>query len=101
VRCHSFSHSLHLTSFRSLTLDKQHTVEKEQAIKLIRTIVEIGAQRNASKYTAGSGKVPLSEAVMRAFVAVAEQIDDPFKTICVETLAEIRQCIFALVTSMV
>lgn len=28
---------------------------------------------------------------MRAFNAVAEQPDDPFKSICVQTLAEIRK----------
>ncbi|KAI0036452.1 Rapamycin-insensitive companion of mTOR, N-term-domain-containing protein [Vararia minispora EC-137] len=74
---------------KSLTQDKQHTVEKEQAIKLIRAIIEIGAQRHDTEIVQGAAKVPLSEAVMRAFVAVAEQADDPFKNICVETLAEI------------
>jgi rapamycin-insensitive companion of mTOR len=63
-------------------------VEKEQVIKLIRAIVEVGAQRTDLQ---GSGKVPLSEAVMRAFVAVAEQTEDPFRNLCIQTLAEIRK----------
>lgn len=78
---------------RSLTLDNKNTVEKEQVIKLIRAIVEIGSHRVESQISTPSGKVMLSEAVMRAIVAVAEQPDDPFKNICVQTLAEIRMCL--------
>ena len=78
-------------SIRSLTLDNKNTVEKEQVIKLIRAIVEIGSHRVESQTPSTSGKVMLSESVMRAFVAVAEQPDDPFKNICVQTLAEIRK----------
>ncbi|KAI0052718.1 hypothetical protein FA95DRAFT_1553382 [Auriscalpium vulgare] len=74
---------------KSLTLDNKHTVEKEQVIKLIRAIVEIGSQRRDPHNTACSGTVPLSEPVMRAFVAVAEQPDDPFRSMCIQTLAEI------------
>ncbi|VDC00682.1 unnamed protein product [Peniophora sp. CBMAI 1063] len=74
---------------KSLTLDNKNTVEKEQVIKLIRAIVEIGSHRVESQTATTSGKVMLSEEVMRAFVAVAEQPDDPFKNICVQTLAEI------------
>jgi rapamycin-insensitive companion of mTOR len=66
-------------------------VEKEQVIKLIRTIVEIGAERRESPLAAGAGIVPLSESVMRAVVAVAEHAEDPFRPICVQTLAEIRE----------
>lgn len=64
-------------------------MEKEQVIKLIRAIIDVGSRR--SPHVAGSGSVPLSEPVMRAFIAVAEQPDDPFKSICVQTLTEIRQ----------
>jgi len=76
---------------RSLTLDNKHTVEKEQVIKLIRAIMEIGSQKSDPHVPACSGNVPLSGAVMRAFIAVAEQPDDPFKSICVQTLAEISK----------
>ncbi|KAJ7675763.1 Rapamycin-insensitive companion of mTOR, N-term-domain-containing protein [Mycena polygramma] len=74
---------------KSLTRDNKHTLEKEQAIKLIRTIVEVGTVRNESRGVGGCGTVPLSGAVMRAFVAVAEHAEDPFRLICIETLAEI------------
>lgn len=36
------------------------------------------------------GVVPLSEPVMRAFIAVAEHVEDPFRPICILTLTEIR-----------
>ena len=72
---------------RSLSRDSKYTVEKEQAIKLIRAIVEIGSLRRGP--AVGCGKVPLSEPVMRAFIAIAEQPEDAFKPICVQTLVEI------------
>ncbi len=74
---------------RSLCRDKQHTVEKEQVIKLIRAVVEIGSERLPTHSAIGSGNVPLSDAVMRALIAVAEYPEDPFKPICVQTLTEI------------
>jgi hypothetical protein len=45
-------------------------VGKEQAIKLIRAIVEIGSER------AESPGVPLFEPIMRACIAVAEHAED-------------------------
>ncbi|EJF61068.1 hypothetical protein DICSQDRAFT_147513 [Dichomitus squalens LYAD-421 SS1] len=74
---------------KSLCRDNKHTVEKEQAIKLIRAIVEIGSERHSPHSTVGTGTVPLSDAVMRAVIAVAEYPEDPFKPICVQTLTEI------------
>ncbi|KAJ6559137.1 Rapamycin-insensitive companion of mTOR, N-term-domain-containing protein [Mycena vulgaris] len=74
---------------KSLTRDNKHTMEKEQVIKLIRTIVEVGTVRNEFPGAGGCGTVPLSGAVMRAFVAVAEHAEDPFRPICIQTLAEI------------
>jgi rapamycin-insensitive companion of mTOR len=68
-------------------------VEKEQVIKLIRAIVEIGSERRDSPAGSGTGSVPLSEPVMRALIAVAEHVDDPFRPICILTLTEIRGCI--------
>ncbi len=67
-------------------------MEKEQVIKLIRTIVDIGTIRHdLPSSTGGSvGVVPLSEPVMRAFIAVAEHVEDPFRPICILTLTEIR-----------
>jgi len=74
---------------RTLALDIKHTVEKEQAIKLIRTIVAIGSQKRGSAHVSCAGAVPLSERVMRAFIAVAEQQDDPFRPVAIQTLTEI------------
>ncbi|KAF9077790.1 Rapamycin-insensitive companion of mTOR, N-term-domain-containing protein [Rhodocollybia butyracea] len=70
---------------RSLHRDNKSAVEKEQAIKLIRAIVEMGTVYNGG----ASGAVPLSEPVIRAFIAVAEHADDPFRFICIQTLAEL------------
>ncbi|KAL4262714.1 RICTOR family protein [Pleurotus pulmonarius] len=72
---------------KSLSRDNKYTIEKEQVIKLIRSIVEVGSIRRDSVGRRGS--VPLSESVMRAVVAVAEYAEDPFRSICVQTLAEI------------
>lgn len=83
---------------RSLSRDNKHTVEKEQAIKLIRAIVEIGSLRRGPGTAVGFGTVPLSESVMRAVMAVAEHPDDPFKPICVQTLVEICKCSLLPVT---
>jgi hypothetical protein len=55
------------------------------AIELIRTFAAIGSQKRGSPYVACLGTVPLSERVMRAFVTVAEQPDDPFRPITVQT----------------
>ncbi|KAG8904203.1 hypothetical protein FRB99_002106 [Tulasnella sp. 403] len=74
---------------RSLARDNKHAVEKEQVVKLIRVYVEMGRSRRSPAVGAGSGRVPLSEAVMRALTAVAEHPEDQFRHIALETLAEI------------
>ncbi|TFK40828.1 Rapamycin-insensitive companion of mTOR, N-term-domain-containing protein [Crucibulum laeve] len=80
-------HAVDWYIIRSLHRDTKHAVEKEQVIKLIRTIVEVGTVRSDSPNT--GGVVPLSEIVMRAVIAVAEHAEDPFRLICVQTLTEI------------
>lgn len=77
---------------RSLQRDNKHAVEKEQVIKLIRTIAEIGTKRDSTN-AGGGGLVPLSEAVMRAVIAVAEHPEDSLRPICVQTLTEISMCL--------
>ncbi|KAG6854116.1 hypothetical protein C0991_010280 [Blastosporella zonata] len=74
---------------KSLHRDNKHSVEKEQVIKLIRTMVEIGTVKHENMSASGVGVVPVSEPIMRAIIAVAEQPEDPFRPICIETLAEI------------
>ena len=76
---------------RSLTRDNKHATEREQAVKLIRTIVEVGAERRDPHMSAGLGRVPLSESVMRALIAIAEHTEDPLCQISCETLVEIRE----------
>ncbi|KZT18431.1 hypothetical protein NEOLEDRAFT_1125374 [Neolentinus lepideus HHB14362 ss-1] len=82
-------HPLDWYMIKSLARDNKHAVEKEQVVKLIRAIVEIGSTKSGSSGNSGSGSVPLSDGVMRAFIATAEQPDDPLRLICIETLAEI------------
>ncbi|KAG7088365.1 hypothetical protein E1B28_012368 [Marasmius oreades] len=74
---------------RSLHRDNKFAAEKEQVIKLLRTIVEVGTSGQEMQNGDDCGIVPLSEPVMRALVAVAEHTEDPFRLICIETLAEL------------
>lgn len=60
----------------------------------MRAIIEIGTIRRESTTIGGSGIVPLSEAILRALIAVAEQLEDPFRPICIQTLAEICAPLF-------
>ncbi|KAH7099638.1 Rapamycin-insensitive companion of mTOR, N-term-domain-containing protein [Auriculariales sp. MPI-PUGE-AT-0066] len=66
---------------RSLARDSKHAVEKEHAIRLIRTY-----GRGCRLSSSGS---PAGEAVMRALVSIAEHVEDPFRLASIETLAEI------------
>jgi len=78
----------HFCLNRSLARDNKHAVEREQVIKLIRTIVDIVSEPGDRRSINGTGMIPLSEPIMRAFLAVAEHAEDPFRPICVQTLAE-------------
>ncbi|KAG6820706.1 hypothetical protein H0H93_012759 [Arthromyces matolae] len=82
------SRSLDWYIIKSLNRDNKHSVEKEQVIKLIRAMVEIGTVK-PENIAGGSGVVPISEPIMRAIIAVAEHPEDPFRPICIETLVEI------------
>ncbi|KAG1808998.1 Rapamycin-insensitive companion of mTOR, N-term-domain-containing protein [Suillus variegatus] len=73
---------------KSLARDNKHAREREQVIKLIRTIVDIVSEPRDRRGVNGTKTIPLSEPIMRAFVAVAEHAEDPFRPICVQTLAE-------------
>ncbi|KIK95059.1 hypothetical protein PAXRUDRAFT_141598 [Paxillus rubicundulus Ve08.2h10] len=73
---------------KSLARDNRHAVEREQVIKLIRTVVDIVSEKRDRRGNSGATSIPLSEPIMRAFVAVAEHAEDPFRQICVQTLAE-------------
>ncbi|KAG1745997.1 Rapamycin-insensitive companion of mTOR, N-term-domain-containing protein [Suillus paluster] len=73
---------------KSLARDNKHAREREQVIKLIRTIVDIVSEPRDRRGITGTKTIPLSEPIMRAFLAVAEHAEDPFRPICVQTLAE-------------
>ncbi|KAF9046606.1 Rapamycin-insensitive companion of mTOR, N-term-domain-containing protein [Panaeolus papilionaceus] len=74
---------------KTLLRDHKHAIEKEQAIKLIRSVVELGTLRRESDDENEILAVPVSERVMRSIIAVAEHLEDPFRLICIQTLAEI------------
>lgn len=76
---------------RTLLRDHKHAIEKEQAIKLIRSVVELGTLRRESDDENEILAVPVSERVMRSIIAVAEHLEDPFRLICIQTLAEISK----------
>ena len=98
---------LHIHRYnRSLARDNKHGVEKEQVLKLIRWIVALGSQSSrrtnltpqfrpetdrVNITSDDTSRVPLSEPVMRAMIAVAEYPEDPFRLACLLTLAEIGE----------
>lgn len=63
---------------RTLTKDYRCQIERIQAIRLVRSFLDIPG-----------GVLEISVGVIRAFVALAEQSDDSLRNICIETLAEI------------
>ncbi|KAH7885334.1 Rapamycin-insensitive companion of mTOR, N-term-domain-containing protein [Phlebopus sp. FC_14] len=73
---------------KSLARDSKHAVEREQVIKLIRTVVDIVSEKRDRRGNSGATSIPLSEPIMRAFVAVAEHAEDSFRPVCIQTLAE-------------
>ncbi|EJD50823.1 hypothetical protein AURDEDRAFT_111977 [Auricularia subglabra TFB-10046 SS5] len=78
-------HGIDYYLVRSLARDSKHAVEKEHAIRLIRTICEVG--RGGSN-TSAARRVP-SDAVTRALVSIAEHTEDAFRLAAIETLAEV------------
>ena len=84
-------HILTITVSRSFARENKHAIEREQVVKLVRTIVEIGSERSSPFASAGLGRVPLTEPIMRAMISVAEHAEDSLRLICCETLVEIRK----------
>ncbi|KAL4073251.1 Rapamycin-insensitive companion of mTOR, N-term-domain-containing protein [Scleroderma yunnanense] len=73
---------------KTLARDHKFSVEREQVIKLIRAIMDIASEKRDRRGNTEPVPIPLSEPIIRAIVAVAEHMEDPFRSICVETLAE-------------
>lgn len=63
---------------RSLAKDSSFATEREQALRLVRCYIDLP-----------SGASEVSRGVIRAVVACAEQTDDHFGSICLETVAEL------------
>jgi len=80
--------SLHIDHLVILSLVSRSSVEREQALKFVRTFLEIPG-----------GVSEISRAVVRAIVACAEQVDDRLRGIAMETLAEMLVFDPALVVS--
>jgi rapamycin-insensitive companion of mTOR len=64
-------------TLRALTKDNKQDTEKEQALKLVRSLVDWSTLINIPK------------GVIMSVVAIADSADDKFKTIALETLCEI------------
>ncbi|KAI9885801.1 MAG: copper chaperone [Watsoniomyces obsoletus] len=62
----------------SLVKESKASIEREQAVKFIRSFLDVK-----------DGVREISRAVVRTLVAVAEHVDDRLRSICIETLAEI------------
>ncbi|OTA66734.1 hypothetical protein K449DRAFT_420383 [Hypoxylon sp. EC38] len=62
----------------SLAKDRKADVEREQALKFVRAFLDVK-----------DGVREISRAVVRTIAAVAEQVEDRLRPICIETLAEI------------
>ena len=77
---------------RSLSRDNKHLAEKEQAFLLVRAFTDVGSERRPPNVPAGCATVPLREPVVRAVVAIAEHEEDPFRSMALELLTEIREC---------
>jgi rapamycin-insensitive companion of mTOR len=86
---------------RTFTRDAKHLTEKTQCLKLVRSLLSLSTVISpASSSSSGRGRIPLSDAIVRTLVSVAENADDAFKGICLETLAEIGECrLLSLYTS--
>ncbi|KAF8539718.1 Rapamycin-insensitive companion of mTOR, N-term-domain-containing protein [Trichophaea hybrida] len=80
--------SLHIDHLVIVSLVSRSSVEREQALKFVRTFLEIPG-----------GVSEISRAVVRAIVACAEQVDDRLRGIAMETLAEMLVFDPALVVS--
>ncbi|CDU24676.1 related to protein ste16 [Sporisorium scitamineum] len=89
-RCRSKGLDIYLS--RTLIRDNRFELEKIQAIKLIRAIMELAALRSigtAPDRLALDLEDLLSSGVVRALAAVAEHPEDKLRNICLETLAEL------------
>ena len=64
----------------SLVKESKASVEREQALKFVRAFLDVK-----------DGVKEVSRGIVRTLVAIAEQGDDRLRSMCIETLAEIRK----------
>ncbi|SPO40478.1 related to protein ste16 [Pseudozyma flocculosa] len=89
-RCRAKGLDVYLS--RTTIRDNRFDVEREQALKLIRTVMELAALRtvnSAPDRLAPDLQDLLAPGVVRALAAVAEDGEDKLRHICLETLAEL------------
>jgi rapamycin-insensitive companion of mTOR len=80
--CREAGLDLYLT--RTLLRDSRFDVEKEQALKLIRSIMEYGSQDESQEDL-------ISVGVIRALIAASEHGEETLRHLYVETLAELGE----------
>ncbi|KDN38380.1 hypothetical protein K437DRAFT_240106 [Tilletiaria anomala UBC 951] len=88
--CDAFrAKGLPLYLMHTLLRDHRFEQEREQALKLIRAIMEAGTSGSKVLHHTGSLQEYIDIGTVRALVAIAEQPDDKLRDICVETLGEL------------
>ncbi|KAL5037102.1 hypothetical protein BDV3_006204 [Batrachochytrium dendrobatidis] len=75
------NHHIDIFIIRTLIRDTRYDSEREQAIRFIRAYLD---------EPEGANIIPMS--IIRAIVAIAEQIDDKFRSVCLETICELAIC---------
>lgn len=68
------------TDYRSLVKEGKASVEREQALKFVRAFLDVK-----------DGVQEVSRGIVRTLVAVAEHSEDRLRSMCIETLGEIRE----------
>lgn len=79
------AHNVDLYLIRTLLRDRKSVMEKEQALKLIRAVLELNHK------SSGSSAAPrriIGHGVVRALVAASEPTDEPMRNVYLETLTE-------------
>jgi hypothetical protein len=89
----------HKLMSRTMSRDTKAVVEREQALLLLRAIATLPRPRLSTDLNASQGslsrlnllayKVPLTDGLIRAIVAIAENSQDAMWIVCMETLVEI------------
>jgi hypothetical protein len=85
------SHGLDLFLLRSIMRDNRSIIEKEQALKLIRAIMDVQYAGDIGGVNTKHGDSCLNTSVVRAMVAAAEHSDDKLSSVFLETLVELGE----------